>query len=116
MTEEIKRFLDKAAHAMEVAEKLKEDDYPSDSASKVYYAEGFIVYSMAVYGGFLMVTLTAKGLSVLNSVPGSLRKKAPLSKRISAALKKGGAGMISVTIQEVLKVSASVAWKNYTGI
>ena len=38
MSEEVKKLLNKAEHAMEVAEQLKEDGYPSDSASKVYYA------------------------------------------------------------------------------
>ena len=38
MIEEVKKLLDKAEHAMEVAERLKKDGYPSDSASKVYYA------------------------------------------------------------------------------
>lgn len=38
MTEEIKRLIEKAEHALEVAEKLVESGYPSDAASKIYYA------------------------------------------------------------------------------
>lgn len=38
MTEEVQRLLEKAVHALEVAEKLLEDGYPSDAASKIYYS------------------------------------------------------------------------------
>lgn len=38
MTEEIKKLIEKAEHALEVAEKLIKDDYPSDAASKIYYS------------------------------------------------------------------------------
>ncbi|HAX97894.1 MAG TPA: DNA-binding protein [Candidatus Atribacteria bacterium] len=37
MTEEVKRLIEKADHALEVAEKLLENGYPSDAASKIYY-------------------------------------------------------------------------------
>ena len=35
MTEESKQFLKKADHALEVAEALMSDGYPSDAASKI---------------------------------------------------------------------------------
>lgn len=38
MTEEIKKLIEKAEHALEVAEKLMNDGYASDAASKVYYS------------------------------------------------------------------------------
>lgn len=38
MTEEVKRLIEKAEHAIEVAEKLIESGYPSDAASKIYYS------------------------------------------------------------------------------
>lgn len=38
MTEEVKKLIEKAEHALEVAEKLMEDAYPSDAASKIYYS------------------------------------------------------------------------------
>ena len=38
MTEEVKKLIEKAEHALEVAEKLMDDSYPSDSASKIYYS------------------------------------------------------------------------------
>jgi uncharacterized protein (UPF0332 family) len=39
MTEEVQKLIiKKAEHALEVAEKLMNDGYPSDAASKVYYA------------------------------------------------------------------------------
>jgi len=38
MTEEIKKFIEKAEHALEVAEELMKSGYPSDAASKSYYS------------------------------------------------------------------------------
>lgn len=38
MSEEIKKLIEKAEHAIVVAEKLIQDGYPSDAASKIYYA------------------------------------------------------------------------------
>lgn len=38
MTEEVKKLVEKAEHALEVAEKLMNDGYPSDAASKIYYS------------------------------------------------------------------------------
>lgn len=38
MTEEVKKLIEKAEHALEVAEKLMQDEYPSDAASKIYYS------------------------------------------------------------------------------
>jgi uncharacterized protein (UPF0332 family) len=38
MIEEIKKLIEKAEHALEVAEKLMNDGYASDAASKVYYS------------------------------------------------------------------------------
>lgn len=38
MSEEARKLLNKADHALEVAEKLIKEGYPSDAASKIYYA------------------------------------------------------------------------------
>ena len=38
MTEEVQKLIDKSEHAIEVADKLKNDGYPADAASKIYYA------------------------------------------------------------------------------
>ena len=38
MTDEVRRYIDKAGHALMVAEDLLRDGYPPDSASKIYYA------------------------------------------------------------------------------
>lgn len=38
MTEEVKKLIEKSEHALEVAEKLMKDSYPSDAASKIYYS------------------------------------------------------------------------------
>jgi len=38
LTEEVTKLIEKSEHALEVAEALMKDGYPSDAASKVYYA------------------------------------------------------------------------------
>lgn len=38
MTDEVKKYIDKAEHALEVAEELMKSDYASDAASKIYYS------------------------------------------------------------------------------
>jgi uncharacterized protein (UPF0332 family) len=38
LTEEVLKLLEKSAHALEVAEALMSEGYPSDAASKIYYA------------------------------------------------------------------------------
>ena len=38
MNKEISKLLEKAQHALEVAEKLQQDDYPPDAAAKIYYS------------------------------------------------------------------------------
>lgn len=38
MTEEVRKLIEKAEHALEVAEELMNNGYPSDAASKIYYA------------------------------------------------------------------------------
>ncbi len=38
MTEEVKKLIEKAEHALEVAENLISGGYPSDAASKIYYS------------------------------------------------------------------------------
>lgn len=37
MREEVKKFISKAEHALNVAEDLLKNGYPSDAASKIYY-------------------------------------------------------------------------------
>jgi len=38
MTDEIAKLVQKAEHALKVAQNLLEDGYPSDAASKIYYS------------------------------------------------------------------------------
>jgi uncharacterized protein (UPF0332 family) len=38
MTEEVKKLIVKAEHALEVAEELMKSGYPSDATSKIYYS------------------------------------------------------------------------------
>jgi len=38
MTEEVKKFIEKAEHSLDVAEELMRSHFPSDAASKMYYS------------------------------------------------------------------------------
>ena len=38
MTEEITKFIQKAEHALQVAQDLLNSGYPSDASSKIYYS------------------------------------------------------------------------------
>jgi len=38
MRQEVAKLVEKAEHALKVAQKLLEDGYPSDAASKIYYS------------------------------------------------------------------------------
>lgn len=38
MIEEVRGFIQKAEHALEVAQSLMDDGYPADAASKIYYS------------------------------------------------------------------------------
>lgn len=69
--------------------------------------EGFIRYSNQTYGGFVMVSLTAKGLAALNEIPDSIEKKEPMSARINSALQSGSAEVIKSAIVELFKLSVS---------
>jgi len=51
--------------------------------------ENYIKFQHQVCGGFLDVTLTSKGLSVLNAIPDSLKEKEALWQSLKKALKNG---------------------------
>lgn len=38
MTEEVEKLIEKAEHALEVAERLMKEGYPPDAVSKIYYS------------------------------------------------------------------------------
>lgn len=69
--------------------------------------ERFIRYEKAVYGGFIGVVLTTKGLAVLNVTPDAIKEKETIAKRISNALKNGSKEAVRLVIQEVIKASVS---------
>lgn len=79
------------------------------SSIKFLKREGFINYSNTVYGGFMSVTLTAKGLTVLNSSPKSLETKEPLGKRLSSALQNSGPEILKVTVSEIIKLGLDLS-------
>jgi uncharacterized protein (UPF0332 family) len=46
MTEEVRKLIEKAEHAIEVAEKLRSDGYPADAASKTYYSMYYVAQAL----------------------------------------------------------------------
>jgi hypothetical protein len=61
--------------------------------------ENYIKFQHQVYGGFIGVTLTSKGLSVLNAIPVSLKE--PLSQSLKNALKKGSEEVLADTMKKI---------------
>ena len=59
MTEESRQFLKKADHALEVAEALISDGYPSDAASKIYYAMFYAAQALLKSEGINVVKHSA---------------------------------------------------------
>ena len=51
--------------------------------------------------------LTAKGLSILNSIPDSIEEKTPFIDKIKGAIKSGSSQTISAVIQGLVKASIS---------
>ena len=59
MMEEERQFLKKADHALEVAEALISDGYPSDAASKIYYAMFYAAQALLKAEGINVVKHSA---------------------------------------------------------
>ncbi len=59
MNEEIKKLIEKADHALEVAEDLLKDGYPSDAASKIYYSMFYITQALLKSEGIDVVKHSA---------------------------------------------------------
>lgn len=59
MTEEIIKLIKKAEHAIEVAEQLNKDGYPSDAASKIYYSMFYVTQALLKSEGIDVVKHSA---------------------------------------------------------
>jgi len=59
MTQEVKKFIEKAEHALEVAEALIEDGYPADAASKIYYSMFYAAQALLKSEGINVVKHSA---------------------------------------------------------
>lgn len=67
--------------------------------------EGFLRYKAATYGGFVGVRLSMKGLTVLGSIPVSIKSTEtaePLIVRLKRAVSKGVEGAATDTLKYVL--------------
>ncbi len=68
--------------------------------------ENYINFQRQVYGGFIGVTLTSKGLSVLNAVPDSLKEKEAFSLSLKNALKNGSEEVLADTMKKLIAFGA----------
>lgn len=94
-----------------VAIEFSIEDFPSFNTvenSDVFYDtfkflsnENYINFQHQVYGGFIGVTLTSKGLCVLNAVPDSLKEKKSFSLSLKNALKNGSEEVLADTMKKL---------------
>ena len=59
MTEEVKKLMEKAEHALAVAEKLMSEDYAPDAASKVYYSMFYAAQALLKSAGLDVIKHSA---------------------------------------------------------
>jgi len=78
------------------------------SSIKFLKREGFINFSMAFYGGYTSVCLTAKALALLNSVPKSLETNETLGSQLSNVVKEGKSEVIKKVVSEIIRASTDV--------
>ncbi len=59
MTDEVNKLIKKAEHALEVAEVLTKNDYPSDASSKIYYSMFYAAQALLKSEGINVVKHSA---------------------------------------------------------
>jgi len=104
-------ILDSVFEKFPVAIEFSIEDFPALNTienSDVFYDtfkflsnENYINFQHQIYGGFIDVMLTAKGLSVLNAVPDSLKEKETFSLFLKNALKNGSEEGLAVTMKKL---------------
>jgi hypothetical protein len=66
--------------------------------------EGFIRYEGTVAtDSFHNVSLTIKGLAILNSIPETLQEKIPLGRKLINAVKEGSQELIKIVVEQLIK-------------
>jgi hypothetical protein len=66
--------------------------------------EGFIRYEGRVSNdSFNNVTLTSKGLAVLNETPDALKEKTPLGAKLMSVVREGSREVIRTVVQQIIK-------------
>lgn len=85
-------------------------EFNTEEKSEVFFStihflkrENFIVFYNSVYGGFIGVVLTTKGLGLLQAVPKSLKE--PFFSQIKKAIKSGSNQLISEVIKQFISYS-----------
>ena len=94
-------------------------EFNSEEKSDIFFStvrflekEEYIRISHQVYGGFMAVVLTAKGLSLLNLTPDSLDPKNTFQSRIKSGLKNGSEAFVSETIKRLLSEGVGLLLKS----
>lgn len=110
------KVLDSLYEKFPVAMEYKIENFPplnNEENSDVFFdtfkflsSENYIKFQRQVYGGFTGVTLTSKGLSILNAVPDSLKEKEALSQSLKNALKNGSEEVIADTMKKLFAFGA----------
>lgn len=77
MTEEVKKLVEKAEHALEVAKELLRDGYPSDAASKIYYSMYYAAQALLKSDGIDVTKHSAveSALGYYFAKPGKIESK-----------------------------------------
>ena len=87
----------------------EEDSYIFYSTVNFLEKEKLIRYQDAVYGGYIGVTLTARGLAILNSTPKSMVSSESIGSKIIAAVKSGAQEMMKASIREAIKIIVNLS-------
>lgn len=117
-------FLAKLYEKFPVEQDIMVKDYPDyDNAQKVdvffdtikfLIREHYIHHNAQPYGGFIGVSLTSKGLSVLDSKPASLSKSASLVALFNDALKSGSAESYKTCVKELTNAALNLSIEKIT--
>jgi hypothetical protein len=66
--------------------------------------EGFIRYESYITNDlFIYVSLTSKGLAILNSIPDALQEKGPLGRKLINSVKDGSQELIKIGVEQLIK-------------
>jgi hypothetical protein len=96
------RLTFKVANLVEGADDNKQRNY--GDTILFLEREGFIRYEARVTNEYFeAVSLTSKGLAILNSTPDVLKEKTPLGNRLGSVVREGSKELIKAVVEQVIK-------------